>query len=688
MKDLALRLGDSIRLDSNVFALGGVLGLLALIVIPIPKVMVDLGLVLSLALGLLILGAALRAKHPLELTTFPALVLTATLLRIGLNVATTRWILSTGDAGSVVRAFGEFAAAGDFFVGFTVWVVITVLLIVVVAKGAERVAEVAARFSLDGMPGRQMSIDADMRAGALSFSDAQRKRGDLQREARLYGAMDGALKFVKGDTIASVAITAVNLIVGMAIGVARDGMSFAESVGHYGLISIGDGLCSQIPSLLTAVAAGIVVTRVTSDRDATEGIVQTLKAELVDGGTRWWEVAGALALLGIVPGLPTIPFLAFAGGCAIFAYSQDRKNVGDSDSDSLLEDSAMISSASENSELTLRRASDETDVIVEVGHAVSEWLGAEEQRSLAAELELVSLLLAERKGIKGAKVGVTLSCSALREDEVRILIAGVEFGRIQISRKVRWYFENQIREGDVVLESFIHPISGASVVALEDSSEPRPSGIELPRRIAIAVIGALWLGGFRLVRIANVQEWLREIDTKYPGTSDAVIPERIQISTLTRVLRELVRSGFNIRDLNEVLNALACAPGGHLDFDQAMVFVREALSGSYLAPHLRRGVLLAWVVPHELVQAMDEELVDGTFDSAWWIRVLQQVETPRGTRMTVLVPRSGRKLIEELVKMASLPFNVVAMEEVPENYETFVIGKVETPNRPSAIAAE
>ncbi|MBL8941183.1 MAG: FHIPEP family type III secretion protein, partial [Archangium sp.] len=234
---------------------------------PLPPWVLDVGIAINLAAAAALLVAALYAKDALKVASFPTLLLITTLFRLSMNVSSTRLALSEGHAGEIIQAFGEFVVRGDYVVGAVIFLILTLVQFLVVAKGAERVAEVSARFTLDAMPGKQMSIDADLRAGAITQDQARARRRDLERESQLFGSMDGAMKFVKGDVIAGLVITAVNLIGGIVIGTLQNGMTAAEAAGTYALISIGDGLVSQIPSLCIAVAAGLVVTRVASETE-------------------------------------------------------------------------------------------------------------------------------------------------------------------------------------------------------------------------------------------------------------------------------------------------------------------------------------------------------------------------------------------------------------------------------------
>lgn len=288
----------------------GVLGILVSMIVPLSPEVLDLLLVANLLGALLLLVSTLAISEPLKLSALPTILLLATLLRLALNVSTTRLILGTGDAGEAVEAFGHIVIQGNVVVGAVVFLVITLIQFIVIAKGSERVAEVSARFTLDALPGKQMSIDADVRAGLIDFESARQKRQELQIESRFYGALDGAMKFIKGDAIAGIVITVVNIIGGLAIGMFSRGLSASEAASLYTILTVGDGLLSQIPALLNALAAGMVVTRVTRGDGAP--LARELLSQL--GQLRHVKVlVGVVAVgFGCVPGMPTLPFIALA----------------------------------------------------------------------------------------------------------------------------------------------------------------------------------------------------------------------------------------------------------------------------------------------------------------------------------------------------------------------------------------
>jgi type III secretion protein V len=299
-----------------------VIAVVAMLIVPLPRALVDLLLALNLGISVALLMAALFTPRPLQFASFPTLLVVTTLFRVGLEVSVTRLILADADAGDVVRAFGGSVVSESLVVGLVVFAVITVVQLIVVARGAERVAEVAARFALDAMPGKQMAIDGELRSGAIDAEAARQRRTDLERESQLYGAMDGAMRFVKGDAIAAIVIVVINLVGGLVIGIGQRGLSADQAIHTYSLLSIGEGLVAQIPALIVAVASGLLVTRVASTGDRAIG--DELSAQLGGQPRALGGAAILLVGLGLVPGLPLVPFAALGGLAAAGAFVAAR----------------------------------------------------------------------------------------------------------------------------------------------------------------------------------------------------------------------------------------------------------------------------------------------------------------------------------------------------------------------------
>ena len=316
-----------------------VVAVVGMMIVPVPPFILDLLLVLNISISMVMLLIAMYIPSALQLASFPTIILVTTLFRLALNVSSTRLILLEASAGEVIASFGQFVVRGNFVVGAVIFLVLLLINMLVISKGSERVAEVAARFTLDAMPGKQMSIDADLRAGALDLDEARQKRKDLGRESQLFGSMDGAMKFVKGDTIAGLIITAINIIAGIIIGVTQRGMTAGEAVETYSILTIGDGLVSIIPALLMSVCAGLIVTRVASEEeDANLGM--DLATQVFAQPKAFMIAAGFIFLVGLVPGLPTIPFAIMAiviGGLSYGLFQAHRVAAGGGTVDNLVE---------------------------------------------------------------------------------------------------------------------------------------------------------------------------------------------------------------------------------------------------------------------------------------------------------------------------------------------------------------
>ena len=330
----SLRRNETTRLPAgtgNVLLAALVVGIVAMMILPLPTLLLDVLITFNISIAVVLLLVSIYVSSPLRFAVFPSILLITTLYRLGLNVSSTRLILLQADAGDVIASFGGFVVGNNLVVGAVIFVILTLIQFIVIARGSERVAEVAARFTLDAMPGRQMAIDADLRTGALDQRQARQARSALQRESQLYGAMDGAMKFVKGDAIAGILITAINISGGLLIGTLQMNMTLADAARVYSLLTIGDGLVSQIPALLISTAAGVVVTRVASE-DEQGQLGQDIGRQVLAHPRAIALAAGLMALLALLPGLPAVPFLLLAlvmGGVAHHLLRRSRRLEAD-----------------------------------------------------------------------------------------------------------------------------------------------------------------------------------------------------------------------------------------------------------------------------------------------------------------------------------------------------------------------
>jgi type III secretion protein V len=535
-----------------------VIAVVAMLIVPLPRPLLDLLLSLNLAISVALVMAALFTPRPLSFAAFPTLLVVTTLFRVGLEVSVTRLILADADAGEVVRAFGGSVVAQSLVVGVVVFAVITVVQLVVVARGAERVAEVAARFALDAMPGKQMAIDSELRAGAIDAAEARRRRTDLERESQLYGAMDGAMRFVKGDAIAAIVIVVINLIGGLVIGVGQRGLSVDQAIHTYSLLSIGEGLVAQIPALLVAIASGLLVTRVASTGDRPMGpmgpmgetLDHTFGAQL---GAEPRALGGAAVLLvglGLAPGLPLAPFVvlgALAGGGALLA-ARARPRVT-----AVLDEAGAGAARGPRFALRLAPA-----------------LHAE----LAARTQALHAALAKIRADLAARTGTPLPPLAVELDPTLT--------------------------GELALVIDGTPVAWIAGQAFDDVLDQLPA-VLAPLAAELFTVDRV---GFLVERTAAVAPLLvRE-----------VVGRTVSLPVLAEVLRSLAREQVPQGDLVAILEAIALAPappGGFTGKDTAQL-------SEHLRGQLRRQISARWAPRGQLavytVDAMIEDAVRSSID--------------------------------------------------------------------------
>jgi type III secretion protein V len=532
---------------------------LLLLVAPVVPPLLDVLLAGSFGLAIAMLAAALYAPSPLGLAGFPALVLLATLLRLGVIVAVTRGVLGDADAGAVVAAFGRHVADGNLLLGVVIFAVIAIFQFVVVARGAERVAEVAARFALDAMPGKQMAIDADLRAGAIDGGEAGRRRADLEGEAQFYGAMDGAMKFVKGDAIATLLVVLVMGLAGMAIGVGWRDLGLADAAARYALLAIGAGLAVQVPALLVALAAALLVTRVSGGAGAGRAPGSELGATLIAQPRALLVAAVLLAALAVVPGLPALPFALLAlvaGGAALLVARAGRPPPGAAEA------------------MAVAGAALRTDAVpplaIELGAALAARLDAAAAARLGEALDQVRQRAFDDLGVRVPPAAVRGGVG-LADRELALALDGV-------------VVDLALAEGD-------------DAPAIAAATE------RMLRRIA-----------HELVTLEMVQARLDELAATHPATVREVVPRLASLPVVTGVLRELVREQVSIRDLAAVLGGIAGRsppPGGFGPADAAGLAeqVRASLQRHLTAQHAPRGELAAWTVDGMIEDALRGALV-------------------------------------------------------------------------------
>jgi type III secretion protein V len=562
-----------------------VVAMVGMMVVPLPTWLLDLLLASNLAISVSILLVTMYVAGALEVAAFPTLLLITTLVRLALNVSSTRLILLRADAGQVIQAFGSFVVSGNYVVGGVVFLILALIQYIVVAKGSERVAEVGARFALDAMPGKQMAIDAELRAGSIDHLEAQQRRRSLSRESQFYGAMDGAMKFVKGDVIASFVITLINIGAGLAIGVGQRGMPFASALQRYALLTIGDGLVSQIPSLILATSAGILVTRVSSDETGS-GLGQELSNQLL-GVPKALRVAGVFVLgLALVPGLPTLPFLCIGSLLAFVSWPGRERPE------------SPWASASRAG--TMRPSRLPAPWSLSASEALAERLGT----------------IADRHTSR-AEVGIAAAAEAARErlfQELGVIVPACR----------------------VVIRS-----SSPSHSALLSIGEVPAKTLSIPEDLEGAAATQLLAQALAEVLIARAPDFmglqpaqllLEELSRVAPASVQQVVPKLVSLATLSEILRRLVEEGVSVRDLASILEALAQV--AHVEKDPLVLteHVRSWLRRAITYEVTRGSGLLEPLTLDESI----EEVIRGAIS-----------QTAAGSFLT-LSPAAGRDIVSSL----------------------------------------
>ncbi|WP_437192245.1 flagellar biosynthesis protein FlhA [Planctomicrobium sp. SH527] len=529
----------------------GMLGVLVIMLLPLPPFLLDMLLAGNLSVSILLLLITLNTRRALDLAVFPSLLLLLTLFRLSLNVATTRLILLTGHAGEIVNAFGNFVVGGNLVVGMVIFLILIVIQFVVITKGAGRISEVAARFTLDALPGKQMAIDAELNAGAIDETTARKRRTELAQETEFYGAMDGASKFVRGDAIAGLLITAINLIGGIIIGVSR-GMSVSQSVSLYSILSIGDGLVSQVPALIIAVAAAMLTTKATSDSN----LGQEIEGQLLKRERPLYIGAGVLAVMSLVPGLPKLPFLAISGGLLVYLASRKQK-------EKKVEEAAPAPTAPReiNPDDEMREFLATDRATIEVGARLLPLISPKNSKGLAERIRSLRQDFSREKGIWIPPIRVR-SQLQLEPDQYRIMIAGrqVGIGILRPDRQLAIAPENVRVDipGEVTREPAFDLAAKWIDTALTKQAEANGYTVVDAVSVLITHLGEiLKRHGHELITRETLKQMLERVREFAPTIVDELKGETVRMAVLHQVIQQLAAEGVPLSDMALVLEAVA-----------------------------------------------------------------------------------------------------------------------------------
>ena len=636
--------------NSDVFMAVAVIGILVFMVMPLPTLLLDLLLSFSITFSLIILLASMYVQNPLDLSAFPSILLLVTLFRLSLNVASTRIILLNGSegvmaAGKVIKAFGGFVVGGNYLVGIIVFLILVAINFIVITKGAGRIAEVAARFTLDAMPGKQMSIDADLNAGLITEQEARERRQLIAKEAEYYGAMDGANKFVRGDAIAGIVITLINIIGGLAIGVFQNGMSFSAAAQNYTLLTIGDGLVSQVPALIISTAAGVIVTRAGADSSLGEEIASQIliqpKAIAV--------AAGVLFGFALVPGLPTIPFLtlsALSAGLAYIVFQAVKTSARIEEELKIKQEKALPSDQFE--------ALPPLDILaIEVGYGLIPLVDIEQDGQLLNRIKSLRRQIARDLGIIVAPVHIQDNMQ-LKPGEYIILLKGNQIGRGELMNN--YYLAMNPGGSTEKLDGIPtkEPTYGLPALWIKEDVKERALAkgftvVDLATVLTTHLSEIVKRHSHELLGRQDVQQLLDNIKETHPKVVEELVPNLLPLGGVVRVLQNLLKEQVPIRDLLAILEALADWAPVTKDLDILTEHVRHTLARTITKIHLTPdGKIAAITLGHSVESAISNALR----------------QTEHGTYLSLDPPMAQQmmnNLAASLEKMSSANYQPVVM---------------------------
>ncbi|MAL10287.1 MAG: flagellar biosynthesis protein FlhA [Maricaulis sp.] len=568
----------------------GIMGILVMLILPMPRILLDMALAISISLAVLVLMTSLFIKKPLEFSAFPAVLLITTLLRLGLNIASTRLILSNGAqgtnaAGDIIEAFGAFVMQGNVVIGVIVFIILVIVNFVVITKGSGRIAEVAARFTLDAMPGKQMAIDADLSAGLISEEEARERRKSLEGESNFFGAMDGASKFVRGDAMAGLMITVINLIGGMIVGIAQSGMSFADAASTYSTLTIGDGLVSQIPALIVSVAAGLLVSKAGVEGQADKALATQLGANPQVLGM----VAGCALVIGLLPGMPIIPFALMAagsGGLAWAAVRNQRNTVRQAEVAAEREASAV-----EPEEAPIGESLAIDELKIELGYALLPLINDVEGRRLTDQIRALRRTLAQDTGFVMPSVRI-VDNMRLGSNEYVLRVKEMEAGRGEVRLKQLLVMDPQGVQIDLPGDHVKEPAFGLPATWIDENlrEEAAFRGYTVVDPAAVLVTHmteALRDHMPDLLSYAEVEKLIEGLSKEHRKLVEDITPSQISRAGIQRVLQNLLKERVSIRDLPAILEGIAEASSHTQSLDAVTEHVRTRLARQIC--HSNRG---------------------------------------------------------------------------------------------------
>jgi flagellar biosynthesis protein FlhA len=656
--------------------------LLAMMVLPLPAFVLDLFFSFNIALAIIVLLTSLYTVKPLDFMAFPTILLVSTMLRLSLNVASTRVVLTEGHtgadaAGKVIEAFGHFLIGGNYTVGIVVFVILTIINFTVVTKGAGRIAEVGARFALDAMPGKQMAIDADLNAGLIGEAEARKRRSEVAQEAEFYGAMDGASKYVRGDAVAGILVTVINVVGGLLVGLLQHDMSFGDALKNYTLLAIGDGLVAQIPSLVISTAAGIVVSRVASEQDIGTQVVGQLFAK----PQVLYITAAIIGGMGLIPGMPNLVFLLLAGVLAGSAYLLTRRAATATAEAAAAPEAAPVA-APEQEEASWQDIMPVDTLGLEVGYRLIPLVDKTQGGELLKRIKGIRKKFAQEVGFLAPPVHIRDNLE-LKPSAYRITLKGVEVGTGEAFNGQFLAINPGMATGTLPGLVTTDPAFGLPATwidaGLRDQAQTMGyTVVDAGTVVATHLNHLITTHASELLGRAEVQSLLDHLGKDAPKLVEDLVPKMVSLSTLQKVLQNLLMEGVHIRDMRSIIETLAEHAVHTQDPSDLTALVRIAL-GRAIVQQLFPGAGELSVMTLDnrlerlLMQALAASGPDGAgIEPGLADTIAQQAQQAAaqqealGLTPVLLVPGPLRSLLSRFLRRALPQLKVLSHAEIPE----------------------
>jgi len=670
-----------------------IITILGAMVLPVPPFLLDILLTASITFSIVILMTTLYVKNPLQLSSFPSLLLLATLFRLSLNVATTRRILLHGHegpdaAGQVIQAFGEFVVGGSYIVGAIVFVILVTINYIVITKGTERISEVAARFTLDAMPGKQMAIDADLNAGIIDEVEAQRRRSQIQKEADFYGAMDGASKFIRGDAVAGIIIAIVNILGGIAIGMLQHNMDLETALKNFTLLTVGDGLVSQIPSLITSTAAGLMVTRAVSE----ENLGKEVFRQLTSFPKALYMASGSIFAMGIVPGMPFIPFmlLSLLIGLTAFMMSQLIKKREEQEAEEKAKQ--LLKTAEKEEKEKPEEILPQPELIsFEIGYALIPYVDESQNGEIVKRIRSLRKQLSKELGIIIPLVHIKDNLE-LKPGEYRILIRDIEVGRGEIQPDKYLAIDTGSTKGKIDGIPTKEPAFGLDAYWIDESLKDKAkmlgyTVVDIPTVVVTHLSEVIKKHAHEVLGRSETKQLIDSLASRYPVVKE-IVPEQVPLNIIHRVLQNLLREGVPVKDLLTIIETLSDNIIKTNDPEILTEFVRQALGRMITSLYQKDGVLYALTLGPKTENYIMEKIQENNgslppFEPTFVQKFVQQLTQQsqqfvlKQATPILLTSPATRRFVRKIIEPYLPDFVVLSYAEIEPKVKVNVLGVVD-----------